>query len=363
MRNMAAKMRNARWLGILVLVGVLGSSSGEELWAQVAQERLGAMKERLQQVKVIAERLPEQKRRLLGSVQNLIHLAEKWDQIEPILLRAAEGFGVGVLGPKILAPAHVSDPSTDVLFSSFVGFTQSETSVGWCGHNVVVGFNDSGSVFEQLPVSPTLSFSLNGFARSTNKGHSFTDQGFLPSDPVPQNSFSYWLLGDPVVQCTDPYTFYYASLALNISAIGFLSEISVSRSTDGGASFGGPIRAASKPFATHNLDKPWMAVDPTDHNRLYVTYTDFDASGISMACSMVFRTAIELVCSTDGGMTWSDPVVIAEICGNAFVQGSQVVVGPYGRVYVAWEAVAADFVTRERIYGHPTITVNPSGLL
>lgn len=40
-------------------------------------------------------------------------------------------------------------------------------------------------------------------------------------------------------------------------------------------------------------------------------------------------------------------MVIAEVCGDAFVQGSQVAVGPEGEVYVAWEAFADDFVTRE----------------
>ena len=62
--------------------------------------------------------------------------------------------------------------------------------------------------------------------------------------------------------------------------------------------------------------------------------------------ALLFRTAIELVRSTDGGETWNAPVVVAEVCGNAFVQGSQVALGSYGDVYVAWEAGAADFVTR-----------------
>src|SRR2546425_3737789 len=58
------------------------------------------------------------------------------------------------------------------------------------------------------------------------------------------------------------------------------------------------------------------------------------------------RTGIELVRSINGGATWSAPLVIDQTCGAPFVQGSQMVVGPGGEVYVAWEFFAADFVTR-----------------
>jgi hypothetical protein len=150
-----------------------------------------------------------------------------------------------------------------------------------------------------------------------------------------------------VLACTAAHTFYYASLLETLSA----SQISVSQSTTGGLSFGEPVAAAEKDSLTHFLDKPWLAADPTNAHRLYVTYTDFDLSGA--LCGMdplgfpIPRTAIELVRSTDGGATWSAPVVLEEVCSPALVQGSQVAVGPGGGVYVAWEAVAADFLVRE----------------
>jgi hypothetical protein len=85
-----------------------------------------------------------------------------------------------------------------------------------------------------------------------------------------------------------------------------------------------------------------MAVDPTNANRVFVTYTDFDNSGTSASCPGAGRVAIELVRSTTGGATWDAPVVIDEVCRSAalsfpFVQGSQVAVGPDGEVHVAWE--------------------------
>jgi hypothetical protein len=124
----------------------------------------------------------------------------------------------------------------------------------------------------------------------------------------------------------------------------------VSKSIDGGLTFADPITVAGEDSFTHFLDKPWLAADPTNANRLYVTYLDVDGSDISGAvCGFndefgvpFARVRIELVRSADGGATWSPPVVVEEVCGPAFANGSQVAVGPRGEVYVAWEAFAAE---------------------
>lgn len=310
----------------------------------IDQAQLDALEATVERVKAFADRLPENKLKALsGGAQNLIHLAEQWGQIEPNLSQASPGerllsFALSAKSPatKTSGPVQVSDPSTDVNFSSFAGFTQSETSTAWCGSNVVVGFNDSGSFFEtsSAPPRPGVGLSFNGVARSTNKGATYTDLGFL--NPGPPGNF---LSGDPVLACANATTFYYASLFQT----GSESAISVSKSLNGGATFGNPIPAASKDF-NHFLDKDWMVVDPSDSNRLYVTYTDFDLSFSSPTCGFDSRTAIELVRSTDGGVSWDAPVVIAEVCGfEPLVQGSQVAVGPGGEVYVAWEAFASFF--------------------
>src|SRR5437899_1561099 len=101
---------------------------------------------------------------------------------------------------------------------------------------------------------------------------------------------------------------------------------------------------SSSPTPTLHVAPPF-----TNPNRLFVTYTDFDSSGT--VCGFfggrpIDRTGIELVRSINGGATWSAPLVIDQTCGAPFVQGSQMVVGPGGEVYVAWEFFAADFVTR-----------------
>jgi hypothetical protein len=171
--------------------------------------------------------------------------------------------------------------------------------------------------------------------------------GFVNPGSNPAN----FLAGDPVLGCADASTFHYAQLFETADSMGNpLTDIAVSTSSDGGATWADPVAAVSKDGFTHFLDKDWMTVDPTNANRLFVTYTDFDFSGV--CGSSAERIAIELVSSTDGGSTWGAPVVIDEICSpfsvpGLFDQGSQVAVGPGGEVYVAWEFFQADFFTRD----------------
>jgi hypothetical protein len=117
-----------------------------------------------------------------------------------------------------------------------------------------------------------------------------------------------------------------------------LTAVVVSKSTDGGFTWADPIVAAGKDLFTHFLDKDWSAVDPTNPRNLYVTYTDFDFSFSSCGSP---RLAIELVRSSDGGMTWSAPTVVTEHCSQppdfSSVQDSQVVVDSQGNVFVEWE--------------------------
>src|SRR5207245_7216628 len=107
--------------------------------------------------------------------------------------------------------------------------------------------------------------------------------------------------------------------------------------------FGPPIAAVTKSVSSgHLLDKPWMIVNPAAPAQIFITYTDIDTSGTG-DCGVNSRTAIELVKSTDGGKTWGSPIVVVEVCGAPFVQGSPVVVNPSsGNVSVAWESVAPE---------------------
>jgi hypothetical protein len=335
----------------------------------VDPERLSSIREKLAQVADLLEALPQSsKNRLSSGAHNLLKLAQGWEEVERALeaARARGGATVNELRERssVSTPSvepdsasfPISNTRADFQFSLMSGFTQSETSTAWCGNNVVVGFNDSGSFFESLLFGPG-GASLSGSAISTNRGLTFHDAGFIN----PGTDVTNFLGGDPVVTCTVTTpgtlpTFYYTQLFEYGPASAPVTAIALSKSIDGGASWVSPVAAVGKDARTHFLDKDWSAVDPTNPNRLFVTYTDFDFSGTSgsPACgiagvSPVLRTAIELVQSSDGGATWSLPVVIAQGCVAPPVfphlQGSQVAVDAQGKVYVAWEAFAGPAAT------------------
>lgn len=343
-------MRSTRLQSVLIVSCVLGLFTPAIGWSQSSNGQLNNLKAHMDAIQALAKKIPEAQRKLLsGDAQNLIHLSENWSGASATLMQAAarvrgggggtKGFGGGD-GSGIIP---VSDPSSDFLASRVTGFTQSETAAGWCGSNVVAGFNDSGSVIETFNglLQGLSGVSFNGVSQSTDQGNTFQDLGPLNPGIDPTAI----LAGDPVIGCGNASTFYYSSLYQAGFFPTFVSAISVSKSTDGGATWGNPVVASGKDALTHVLDKDWMAVDPTNPNQLFVTYTDFDDSGAICGTDFfgfpIFRQAIELVASADGGSTWAAPVVLQQFCNfTASVQFSQVAVGPAGQVYVAWELFA-----------------------
>lgn len=345
---MTSMLRPTPWLAIsrratllaIFIVGLLGT---EVAASQTLQQRLDATKAQLTQLQNFVAKLPAgQQRKLSAGAQHLLYAAQNWDQMTAPLARAnlnaplqGQAFSPGAPLPH----GQVSDPGADVGLSRMAGFTQSETSTAWCGHNVLIAYNDSGSYLETFPV-PGIGLSFNGISLSTDGGRTFTDEGYLN----PGSNLFNFLEGDPVVVCTDTNTFYNSSLLETATSTGApLTGASVSKSTDGGRTFADPVAGVLKDAFTHFVDKPWMAADPTNPKNLYLTYTDFDVSGT--ICS--FREGIELVASKDGGATWSAPVVIDAGCSPITDQGSNVQVDNRGNVYVAWEAFPAAIPTNE----------------
>jgi hypothetical protein len=321
---------------LLIVSCLIGLLTPVTAWGQSSSQLLTNLKTRMDAVRAAAKNMPDAERLALsGDLRNLFHMAENWSSGGAALGQAAtrtEGGGsaAGSRGrdndPDMIP---VSNPDTDFLASRVTGFTQSETSTGWCGNNVVVGFNDTGSTIETYNgfLQGANGLSSVGVAFSTDQGRTFKDAGSL--NPGPDTSGL--LLGSPVIGCANANTFYYSSLSLS-GFLNPLSSVSVSKSTDGGATFGNPVVAVSKPGLAVFLDRDWMAVDPTNPNRIFVTYTYYDFS------APLCGSAIELVSSADGGGTWTAPVVIQEPCNPlGYVTDSQVVVGPGGEVYVAWE--------------------------
>jgi hypothetical protein len=239
-------------------------------------------------------------------------------------------------GPGPGGTTRVSDPRLDFQSSVMSSFTQSETSSARCGNTVVVGYNDSGAYARTAGVNYFGAWSFSSASYSTDGGRTFVDIGLMNPGTNPVN----FIVGDPVVACTSPTQFYYSSIYASgqDSAGNFFNGVAVNISGDGGQTWGPPVAAVAKDF-NHSIDKPWMAADPTNASRLYVTYTDFDFSGIR--CPADIRYAIELVSSADAGATWGAPVTVHEECyfagGFNGVQGSNPVVAQDGTLYVGYE--------------------------
>jgi hypothetical protein len=132
-----------------------------------------------------------------------------------------------------------------------------------------------------------------------------------------------------------------------------VSALSVHRGSFSGSvlNWGPPVVAAiaDDTEGLDFLDKEYVACDPNSGN-LYVAYSRLLAGGAGTG-------QIELVRSSDGGLTWSAPTVVeAESLTGDVHQGAFPAVGPAGEVYVAWEQ---GFLGTSSI-GRPTIEVRKS---
>jgi len=315
--------------------------------AQLTPTQVAATNKILQQIQSTIGKMPPAKQQLLDGYANINTLATAWKNYgmhmtDPTFVSRAKAVTRQAMPPGAGGIVPVSNPATDVAYSSFGGFTQSETSTARCGNTVVVGFNDSGSVFETpLYYTGSGGQSFSGSSYSTNGGMSFTDIG--PINPG-TNNYNF-LGGDPMVNCAAANTFYFTQIFDYYDAsFNPYAAIAINTSTDGGKSWGDPLAAISKSGYYHLLDKPWSTIDPSNHSHIIVSYTDFDYSYSSPGCGANSRTAIEFVESFDGGATWTGtPNIAIEVCGAGAVQGSQLAVSSTGTLYISWVNLGTNF--------------------
>src|SRR5215470_14865917 len=228
--------------------------------------------------------------------------------------------------PNLLAPlAPATPPPTNVLVNNLAEDTgpqdtQSETTlVLGSGSNIVVGFNDSGSV---VPPPPTNHFT--GYSLSTDGGLSFTDKGRLPDSTNGD-------AGDPVLaRDTTSGTIYFSTLTFTGPGMQCF------RSFDNGATFTAPVNCA--PGTLGLQDKDWITVDNFNgagqHN-VYVVWRDFGPAA---------EAGIRFTSSTNGGASYGLSTLIAPP-GAFNVQLAFVAVGPDHAVYVFWLDQSAGFRT------------------
>lgn len=315
---------------------------------------------------------PDMQRRLSASGANLFHLAKVLS--DPTIMRKSNLAAARPLHNASMAHVRanidamrsappsslnelnetrglvpINDQSLDYVLSRFAGFTQNETSSAWCGNTIVAGFNDSGADIRTV-VEGIGGQSLSGVAVSHNRGRNFVGLPFLNPGPDQFN----FLGGDPVVACSDSSHFLYSSLFETATEdaqgkISPLTGIAVNISQDGGITWSSPIATVLKDAFSDFLDKEWLAIDPTNPNNVYVTYTDFHIFGTDTACPDGGQGSIslELVTSKDGGLSWNRPVIIERVCSPRLFEdlsGTQVVVGPHGQVYIAYSDIVQDNV-------------------
>jgi hypothetical protein len=265
-----------------------------------------------------------------------------------VLLTSAVVFAAGSL---LMAGSASAQFGGQVNVSNVIEGGVGGVSAARCGSNMVVGFAD---------VESTRANSYDGVANSTNGGASFTDRGTLPVPPP--NSFGPYVLGtnfnnpigasNPSVACANSTLFYYASVystaGVECSNAGNgCTAISVSKSTNGGASWGLPVIASIQGSDVFTYVSPSMAVDPTNPLRLYVAYINWSLGNFPFPDCFMDIYSLDVVASSDGGKTWTQPQHIDHACNNGgsnpalngTLASPNIIVSPGGKVYVADEFI------------------------
>ncbi|HEX8082809.1 MAG TPA: sialidase family protein [Solirubrobacteraceae bacterium] len=174
--------------------------------------------------------------------------------------------------------------------------------------------------------------------RSTDGGQSF------PGEPIPISDVQQLVIGVHVLGDTkDPDTFYATWLQYATGTVG-PSTLEVARTTDGGQTWQhNPVPAATlEGLPTtypgqgfRNLSIPIAAVDPTS-GTLYITYPEYRPAPDPDQDSDRLQADIMLVKSTDGGQSFSDPVVVNQDHSNADQFQQFIDVTPNGQVNVVY---------------------------
>ncbi|HEY8864802.1 MAG TPA: sialidase family protein [Candidatus Dormibacteraeota bacterium] len=140
--------------------------------------------------------------------------------------------------------------------------------------------------------------------------------------------------GDPAIAFNADGVAYYASLA-GVRGTNLGDLLTVSRSTNGGSSWSNPVLATNKDNPADFNDKEAVWVDKSStsrfKNNVYVSWTLFIGRG---------SEPIMFSRSTDGGQTFSAPNKLGASYNNNSIggrQGSTIRTDSAGDIYVIWE--------------------------
>ena len=156
-----------------------------------------------------------------------------------------------------------------------------------------------------------------GYVVSTDAGATWTS-GFLPATTVFATPPGPWgRATDPSVAYDPLHDVWMVNILAMTGTTG--RAILVSRSTDGGLTFGNPVTVATA-TGSQFFDKNWIACDTTPASPFYGScYTEWDDANTG--------NQLHVSRSSDGGLTWT-----ASSVPGASVVGGQPVVKPDGTV-------------------------------
>jgi len=206
--------------------------------------------------------------------------------------------------------------------------SQSETAIAINPHNtsnVIAGSNE----IQRLPMRAMY---------STNGGSTFTGVDLPLPLPRTQNGFDFG--SDPAIAFDSDGNAYYSYIIVFFSTGGSINgtEMAVSRSSDGGASWTATYFNPQTGNGQFN-DKPMITVDTgrTHHNRIYVAWDNATGSSSSDKNG----NNVILSYSDDGGVTFSTPTnVSGPFTGKTGGIGADPYVTANGDVHVAWQDYA-----------------------
>ncbi|MBT8378410.1 MAG: T9SS type A sorting domain-containing protein [Ignavibacteria bacterium] len=194
--------------------------------------------------------------------------------------------------------------------------------------NIMVGnsINTYEPVEPSVVVNPYNTDQILVGANSDNYYYS-TDGGMNWEHGVINSSFG--VIGDPCVLVDGNSNYYYFHLVPDMSRVVCQKTGSI-----GGIWSDGSYTGVN---GTKDNDKEWAAIDHNNGN-VYVTWAQFDEHG---SFNSLDSSEIQLSRSTDGGLTWSVPVVVSDRKGNAQAgnysdHAPMPAIGPNNEVYVTW---------------------------
>jgi hypothetical protein len=230
---------------------------------------------------------------------------------------AAVFAGAAALLTLSMPAAHAAIPQTQIITDPFTNTTSQHKSVvepdTFAFGNTIVSAAQDGRFFDG-------GGSDIGYATSTDGGTTWT-QGTLPG--ITNNNGgtgSFQRVSDASVAYDAMHNVWLIS-SIPITTSVTVPNVFVSRSTDGGLTFGNPVSVAS---GSTSFDKNWTVCDNTATSPFYGhCYTEFDDNAAG--------DREKMSTSTDGGLTWGPALNTAN---NATGLGGQPVVQPNGTVIV-----------------------------